>query len=135
MKKRFLYLTLPIITLILEILPYGAVLNFANPEGDPWRKTYSYFDLTPYGYANFAPFITAIITCIVFVLLVVYCLTGKQRPLLIAKVFLCVSAVISLGPLVLGINYFSVVGLLITVSLIAEWLLLFLTINKTEEKE
>lgn len=134
MKIRFLYLILPIVTLILEILPYGAVLNFADPEGDPWRKTYSYFDLTPYGYANFAPFITAIITCIIFVLLVVYCLTGKQRPVLIAKVFLCVSAVISLGPLILGINYFSVVGLLITISLIAEWLLLYFTVKKTEAK-
>lgn len=29
MKKRFLYLLLPIITLILEILPYGAVCIFA----------------------------------------------------------------------------------------------------------
>ena len=60
MKKRLLYLFLPIVTLILEILPYGAVCNFANPEGKPWRMTFSYFDLTPFGYANFAPFLTAI---------------------------------------------------------------------------
>lgn len=130
--KKMLYLILPIITLILEVLPYGAVCNFANPEGEPWRKTYSYFDITPYGYANFAPFITAIITCIIFVLVVVFCLTGKQRPVRIAKVFLCACAVISLGPLLLGINYFSLVGIFITISLIAELLLLHFTIRKTE---
>ena len=33
MKKRWLYLILPLVTLVLEILPYGAVCNFANPEG------------------------------------------------------------------------------------------------------
>ena len=79
MKKRSLYLLLPVITLILEILPYGAVLHFGNPEGEPWRKTFSYFDPTPFGYANFAPLLTAVITCVVFVLLAVYCLTGKRR--------------------------------------------------------
>jgi len=129
MKKRLLYLILPIVTLILEILPYGAVCNFANPEGEPWRKTFPYFDLTPFGYANFAPLITAIITCIILLLLVIYCITGKRRLVIVIKNVLCVCAVISLGPLVLGIRFFSVIGALITVSLIAELLLLHLTIK------
>ena len=129
MKKRLLYLILPIVTLILEILPYGAVCNFANPEGEPWRKTFPYFDLTPFGYANFAPLITAIITCIILLLLVIYCITGKRRLVIVIKNVLCVCAVISLGPLVLGIRFFSFIGALITVSLIAELLLLHLTIK------
>ena len=69
MKKRLMYLALPALTLILEILPYGAVCNFANPEGEAWRRTYSYFDLTPFGYANFAPLLTAFLTCLFFVFL------------------------------------------------------------------
>ncbi len=125
MKKRLLYLVLPIITLILEILPYGAVCNFANPEGKPWRKTFSYFDLTPFGYANFAPFLTAIITCAVLVLLAVYLLTDKQRLISTAKLLLGVSVVLSLCPLLYGINFFSIVGAMITASLIAELVLLF----------
>ena len=32
------YLIFPIITLVLEILPYGAVCNFANPEVDRVRR-------------------------------------------------------------------------------------------------
>jgi len=42
MRKRVLYLIVSLIALILEILPYGAICNFANPEGEPWRKMFSY---------------------------------------------------------------------------------------------
>lgn len=136
-QKRLLYLILPVITLILEILPYGAVCNFANPEGDPWRKTFSYFDMTPFGYANFAPLITAIITCLIFGLLVGYCITGKQGWAAKAKNILYVGTVFSLGPLVFGISYFSIVGALITASLLAELLFLQFTLKpaKTESVE
>lgn len=130
MKKRLLVLLLPIITLILEILPYGAVLNFMRPaatEGAPagrFRELYSYFDLTPFGYANFAPLITAVITCIILLLLILYCITDKQRLAITARNILYVCAAFSLGPLVLGIQFFSVVGALITVTLTAELILL-----------
>ena len=131
MKKRLLYVLLPIVTLILEILPYGAVCNFANPEGEPFRKTFSYFDLTPFGYANFAPLITAIITCIVFLLIVIFCITGNPKWACKARNILYVGAVFSLGPLFLGVHYFSVFGALITVSLIAELILIQFTVKNT----
>ena len=132
MKKRFLYLILPIVTLILEILPYGAVCNFMRPpsEVNPdapvghFRELYSYFDLTPFGYANFAPLITAIITCVVLLLLVIYCFTGKERLVKTAKNILSVGVVISFGPLVLGPHFLSVVGVLISISLLAEFIVL-----------
>ena len=133
MKKRITYLLLPIVTLILEILPYGAVCNFANPEGDPWRETFSYFDLTPFGYANFAPFLTAIITCIILALLLAYPFTGKTKTITVTKVLMCVGVVLSLCPLLFGINYFSLVGALITVSLIAELILLFVAAKTQRE--
>ena len=132
MKKRLLYVLLPIMTLILEILPYGAVCNFANPEGEPFRKTFSYFDLTPFGYANFAPLITAVITCIVFLLIVIFCITGNPMWAHKARNILCVGAVFSLGPLVLGVRFFSIIGALITVSLVAELLVIQFTLRKTE---
>lgn len=131
MKKRLLYLILPIITLILEILPYGAICNFANPEGEPWRKTFSYFDLTPFGYANFAPFLTAIITCLIFVLLIIYSIKGNIRTAIKAKNILYVAIILSLGPLIFGITYFSLVGSLITLLLIAELLLLIFNIKNS----
>lgn len=134
MKKRFLYLVLPILTLILEIIPYGAVCVFARPANDGtigrFRKLYSYFDLLPFGYANFAPFITAILTCIIILIVTLYCITGKQKIAVAAKNILLATSAISLGPLVFGISYFSFVGALITASLIAELLLLRFYIRK-----
>lgn len=128
MKKRFLYLILPAVTLILEILPYGAVLNFARPATDGsighFRELYSYFDLTPFGYANFAPFITAVMSCVIFLMLLIYCITDKRRFAVIARNILWGCAVVSLGPLVLGVRYFSAIGLLITLTIIGELLLL-----------
>lgn len=129
MKKRLCYLIFPIITLALEFLPYGAVCNFSNPEGAPWRKTFSYFSLTPFGYSNFAPLITAVITCLIFALLIIFCVKGNTRLAIIAKNASYVATVISLCPLALGMSYFSFVAGLITLSLIAEALLLQLTVK------
>lgn len=128
-KKNILYLILPLITLILELLPYGAVLNFANPEGEPWRETYSYFSLTPFGYANFAPFITAVMTCIMIILLMFYIFTEKNRLIVFTKRLVCICCVISLVPVMMGLNNFSIVGLFITISLIAQVLVLHFTIK------
>lgn len=133
MKKRFLYLLLPIITLILEILPYGAVCVFAPSPTERVKETFSYFDLTPFGYANFAPFLTAIITCLIFVLLLVFCIKGNVRTAIKAKNILYVAVIMSLGPLVFGIAYFSLVAGLITLSLVAELLFLQFTIKNPIE--
>ena len=133
MKKRLLYIILPIITLVLEILPYGAVCNFANPEGEPFRRTYSYFSLVPFGYANFAPLLTAIISCIILALMLVYFLTGKYRMIKVAKTLLFIGAVLSLCPLLFGIDYFSAIGALITVSLIGELVFIFMNIKSSKE--
>ena len=77
--KKLLLVSFPIIAFVLELLPYGVVLNFANPEGEPWRRTYSYFSLTPFGYANFGPFITAILTCALLVLVVIYLFKPRKE--------------------------------------------------------
>ena len=134
MKKRLLYLILPIVTLILEALPYGAVCNFASGPNKIHRQTFSYFDLTLFGYAIFAPFLTAIITCAIFVLLVIYAFTDKLGIITITKVLLCIGIILSLCPLLYGFGFFSVVGALITVSLIAELVLLFSCFYKLIER-
>ena len=120
MKKRFLYLIMPVVTLILELLPYAAVCNFANAEGESFRETFSYFNLTPFGYANFTPFITAILTCFVFILLLIYCFTNKEKTANTAKFLSFTASIISLGPLMFGVEYFSLVGAFITFTLLAE---------------
>lgn len=134
MKKRWLHLIAPTLALGLEMLPYGAVCNFANPEGEPWRRTYSYFDLLPFGYANFAPFLTALLTCVILVLLLVYVFTGASRLAAVTRNLLVVCTVLSLCPLLLGIDYFSVVGSLITLVLLVETVWLSAMVRKTDER-
>ena len=111
-------LILPIITIILQILPCGAVLVFAPSPTERIRETFSYFNLTPFGYANFAPFITALLTCIILLLALISIKLEKMRK---AVFWLSLAtAIISLLPLVFGIDYYSVVGGIITITLAIE---------------
>ena len=98
MKKKLVTLFTTLIALVLEILPYGAVCNFANPEGEPLRYTYSYFDLSPFGYANFAPFIVALLTCALTVMLVVSLASKRsmRTPILTVS---AIATLLSLAPL------------------------------------
>lgn len=115
--KKSLFVVLPLATLILELLPNGVVLNFANPEGEPWRRTYSYFSLTPFGYANVGPFITAILTCILLVLVAVYLSkprNGLNTAILNVSGF---ATAASLMPLMFGFDYITVIGVIITLLL------------------
>jgi hypothetical protein len=116
MKNKFIMLFTTLVALILEILPYGAVCNFANPDGGPWRQTFSYFSLIPFGYANFAPFIVALLTCALFclVLIGVFLKKSFKRTIMILAI---TSAVLSLAPLALGKSYFSIVGAIIFILL------------------
>lgn len=129
MKKKNLVLTLlPIAALVLEALPFGAVLNFASPDSEPIRKTFSYFSLVPFGYANFGPFITAILTCAILVLAFISVFTGKGRIGVGAVSIVAFAA--SLMPLMFGLSCFSFVGAMISALLGAEALLSFLLKDK-----
>ena len=118
MKKKLIVLCILLCALVLEALPYGAVCNFGNPEGEPFRETYSYFSLIPYGYANFAPLITAIFTCVLLLILLISIIfkkgVGKKTAILAG-----ITSLISLCPMLYGINYYSIVGAMISVCLIA----------------
>lgn len=131
MKKRnFFALIFPLLALFLECQPDGVVLLFWNPEGEPFRRTFSYFSLTPFGYANFAPLLTASLTVAALVLLTLFCLTGKARLGRIARWVTGIATVLSLGPLLRERNYFTPMGLFVTLSLAAGFLVLQLLIQK-----
>ncbi len=115
--KKCLFIALPLVALILELLPYGVVLNFANPDGEPWRRTYSYFSMMPFGYANFGPLITAILTCVLLVLVVIYLFKprkGLNTAILNVAGF---ATAASLLPLIFGFDYLTVIGIVITMLL------------------
>ena len=115
--KKILLSVFCLTVFILELLPYGVVLNFANPEGEPWRRTYSYFSMMPFGYANFGPLITAILTCILLVLVTIYLFKprkGLNTAILNVSGF---ATAASLMPLMFGFDYITVIGVIITVLL------------------
>ena len=119
--KKIGLVVLPAITIVLELLPLGAVCIFATSPTERVKETFSYFSLTPFGYANFAPLITAILTVAIF-LLSLFALkkSGALKALFVLSI---IAAVISLLPLVYGLNYYTLVGALITVTLVIESIL------------
>ena len=122
MKKKIITLALLLSALILEILPYGAVCNFANPEGEPWRKTYSYFSMIPYGYGDFGPLITALFTCVLLVILVLSLLLKKNWSKSIS-IISAIATLTSLAPLMFGFSNFSLVGAMISACILATFVI------------
>ena len=122
MKKKITVLCLLLCTLVLEILPWGAVCNFGNPEGEPWRVTYSYFSMIPYGYGDFGPLITAILTCIMLIIIVISILIKKDWNKSIS-IISAIATLTSLAPLMFGISNFSIVGALISACILATFVI------------
>ncbi len=132
MKKiKIVNLVLLLVTLIMEILPYGAVLFFGNPEGSDWRYTYSYFSLTPFGYAVFGPLITGIITCALMLLSIIVLFKNSKKLSKTIFVFGCIAVLASLSPLLYGLRYFNMVSLAISVLLIVFTAISFCVIRKS----
>ena len=126
-KQSIILVAILIAILVLEVLPYGAVLHFANPEGEPFRATFSYFDPTPYGYANFGPFITALQTCSLLVMSVVDLFLNNRRLKNALRIVAFVALVASLGPLL--VNCYSIIGGAISILLLA---VLIISMKKEE---
>ena len=109
--KRLRLLILPLAALALEAMPFSAVLLFAEPGDDGAieyiRRTTSYFSLTPFGYANFGPLLTALLSCLLLALTVWLCVrpgTGIYKTVLTVN---ALAVITSLLPLFLGTAFYS----------------------------
>ncbi len=126
MKRKFLFRLIPLLlALLLEMLPWGAVLYFALDAGKVIGSTFSYFSLIPFGYANLAPLITAYLTAL---LLLVLLATLKKTSKKVHTALLLLSALtlfVSLCPLFSGIRYYTVVGGGISLCLLVETVFLY----------
>lgn len=104
--------------IILELLPYGAVCNFAvSPEagGGYVRETYSYFDMLPLGYANIGPFITAVLSCVLVTLWICGIVFESEGYYFICLALITgAAAFTSVMPVFQGLHYGSAVGIMIT---------------------
>ena len=104
MKKlgKVLTVLLPVVALFLESLPYGAVLVFKDFPDGTIRTTYSYFSPTPWGYANFPPGITALLTCVLLMAAILAAAKDSRKALL--RVFGISLAAAAISPMQLLYN-------------------------------
>ena len=117
--KKILLVVFAVAIIFLEFLPNGVVLRFATPEGEPWVKTYSHFNVTPFGYANFGPLIAAVLTCVLLLLAVIYFFKpckGLNTAIMNVSGFASVAA---FAPLMFGTDYLTVVGIIVGLLLAA----------------
>lgn len=120
-KRKLLSLIILVIILVLELLPYGAVMSYTQPEVGTMTKTLSCFSLISFRQGNVYPLITAILTCIMLVLSLIYFVKPIASLGLIMKAILLVSILTSIAP----IRYllYSVGSGAISALLIAEYFL------------
>jgi hypothetical protein len=129
-KLRVLIPICPAAAVLLETLPWGAVLNFGQPDSEPFRETFSYFSLTPFGYANFWPLITAVLSCALLILSVIAAIRPSTRLLRASGNVSAVAALVSVGSWVMfGFDYFTLIGGGITLALVLHTVLTALCVK------
>ena len=135
MKKiRFLLPICPLAAVILELLPYGVVLRFGQPDGEPIRQTFSYFSLIPYGYATFSPLITAVMSSMLLILALAAVTRPRAKRLRANGNLAAVAAVLSIAPWVMrGSAYFTAIGGLVTLLLALHTVLIIVLLRKKEK--
>ncbi len=113
-NKRIVTVLFTVAAIVLEALPYGAKLKFGLDNGETTEKLFSYFSLTPYGYANFLPFITAVLTCVLLVMAVVILFRDSEK---LKKAFKYFSVVVFVAGALSLLTNLTAVAALIAASL------------------
>lgn len=120
-KRPFVLLAITVMILILEIIPYGAILEFAHMSPDLtlgyYEEHFSYFDPIVYGYGHFGPLLTVVLTCILAVFAVVAVFLEGRTVRIALRVASLLTLLFSLTPLLTGC--YSLVGGAISVLLLA----------------
>ena len=119
-KKNIIPLLLTAAAIVFEILPYGAKLTFALDGGKTKEELFSYFSLTPYGYANFFPLITAILTCVLFIIAVFILFKNSEK---LKKAFkILVITAFAVASLSFAFMNLTITAALISLMLASAWL-------------
>ena len=119
-KRSFFLLAMTILTLILELLPYGAVLEFAHMSPELtlgyYEEHFSYFDPMVYGHGHFGPLITAGLTCILASITVLSIFFEGRAVRIALRVVSVLTLLCSLTPMLTGC--YSPVGMAISALLL-----------------
>ena len=119
-KRSFVLLAIAVTILSLELLPYGAVLEFAHMSPDLtlsyYEQHFSYFDPMVYGHGHFGPLITAVLTCMLAVITVIAVFLENRAVRIALRVVSFLTLLCSLTPMLTGC--YSPVGMAISVLLL-----------------
>ena len=121
-----------VILIVLEAIPQSAVLYFASEEGRV-KQEFSCFDLTPFGYANFGPFITAMLTVVLFILLTVMLFKDTKLLRSISAYVSATALLTSVSPILYGIEYMTGISFCISLVLTCTCVLLFIASRYCEK--
>ncbi len=78
-----------VMALIFEMFPDALMLPFASGPNQWVTKTFSYFSLTPFGYAEFSPILTGVLTIIIIVLSAINLIQARKALKLQNADFIC----------------------------------------------
>ena len=116
-KRPFVLLAITVMILILEIIPYGAVLEFAHMTPELtlgyYEEHFSYFDPMVYGHGHFGPLITAVLTCMLAVITVIAVFFENRAVRIALRVVSVLTLLCSLSPMLTGC--YSPVGMAISI--------------------
>ena len=126
MKKRIILIIMTLAALTLECLPWGVVLNFASSPDASVTETFSYFSLTPFGYAVFGPLAAAVLTCVLLILTIIYAAVQNKGLKTTAAVISLLSALLSVSPILYGLNFLTAINVAVTLILLAQGILLLI---------
>ena len=119
-KRTFVLLAIAVTILSLELLPYGAVLEFAHMSPELtlsyYEQHFSYFDPMVYGHGHFGPLITAVLTCMLAVITVIAVFFENRAVRIALRVVSVLTLLCSLTPMLTGC--YSPVGMAISVLLL-----------------
>ena len=119
-KRPFVLLAITVTILILELLPCGAVLEFAHMSPELtlgyYEEHFSYFDPIVYGYGDFGPLITAVLTCMLAVITVIAVFFENRTVRIGLRVVSVLTLLFSLTPMLTGC--YSPVGMAISALLL-----------------
>lgn len=107
--------------IVLELQPNGVIMRWWTPPGvETIPDYYSYFDMLPFGYANFSPFITALLTVAATIFTVIIMFLGKRfyKPQNVLFVCIIVTVAVSVCPFVFSFRNTTKISFLITLALV-----------------
>lgn len=109
MKRKLFSIACMVLSIILMALPYGIPMVFAPGPEERVTQYYSYFSMMPFGYGNWSPILTAFLSVVILILLLI----GFKKELKQAVIIcLCLIFFITLASWIL-FQTFSFLGLAI----------------------